>query len=645
MIDTLEPINVSQIAEIGPPIIIPIPESMSSATTVLADAEKQLIAHMTTPLVVETLGNPLEEIAKLVGLLRQLPNHPASLFAWFNLGRLQGQVGHHRAAIAAYDAVLEKKPDFGPAIVNKAVMLEACGEAAAAIDLLQDPSNQQLDVRLAFLNQRGRMLELAGRLQEAEASLLQSLMLDHTQADVIHHFTHLRAKQCRWPTLINLPALSAAEQQAHMGSLGTISHVDDPMLHYNISREWVERKYPHDIAAHLELAQKKLPSDSGRRLRVGFLSSDFRMHVVSIIAVEFFESLDHTQLETFAFDFSPADGTAFRQRVLDAFEHHIPIHADSDEIAARRIADAQLDVLVDLNGITSNARPGILRRKPAPIIMSWLGSLTTTGMKEVDYFVTDRYVFTEENRRAFSEKPVFLETGMHLNANDRVFAPTPTRSEYGLPENAFVYCAFNNNFKINPEVLSDWVEIVRAVPDSVLWLQADNEWSEANLRREVTALGLETGRLVFAKRVMPDQYLARYKLADLYLDTTPCNAGATAIDCLFAGLPILTAPGRSVPARTAAGIVTHAGVPELIAESREAYKRTAISWGRDRVSFDEIRQKVAWEQVSRSKLFDTKAKAQDFAAMLYRVVEGHSDKGSPSAPEKSKRKRLPKVSR
>ena len=351
-------------------------------------------------------------------------------------------------------------------------------------------------------------------------------------------------------------------------------------------------------------------------MRLGFLSSDLRWHAVSILAVEFFELLDKSVFETFAFDFSRPEQTAFQSRVLGAFEHVVPIHHLDDRQAAQVIADYQIDVLIDLNGLTSNARPVILMHKPAHLQITWLGSLTTTGIKEVDYFLCDDIVFDIAHQNFFIEKPLFLKTGIHLHDSQREVGVTKSRSEYGLPEDAFVFCCINSNYKITEVIFARWMKILDQVQNSVLWILADNDTAKATFKVRATMAGIDSSRVIIAQRLLPHDYLASLRAADLFLDTSPYNAGTTAIDCLFVGLPILTCPGRSVASRVAAGILEHAGFADLIASDWHAYEKMAVAYAANPSLLAVIKQRLNDPKKMTSALFDTNAKVKDFEAVI-----------------------------
>ena len=590
-------------------------------TTLGKDAHlNELIVCSNEPFILEKIGSIAGEIERYRKILTHHPNHPLSISLWWRLAMLQEKIGNPQAAECAYLAALEQKPNFIPALVNYALLLENLGRQTEAIRWLNEPPNQK-EWEREMLNQRGRIYEVAGKLQEAEIDFLRSLLIDPDQAGVVQHYTHLRAKQCRWPVLVDLPKLTARQQKKQMGVMGALAYVDDPQFHFDTATDFVRTKYQTQTKVYSHLATKwtKKP-----RVRLGFLSSDFRWHAVSILAVEFFELLDRSVFETFAFDFSKPEETAFRARVLEAFEHIVPIHNLTDREAAQVIADEEIDVLIDLNGLTGNARPVILMYKPAHLQISWLGSLTTSGIKEVDYFLCDDKVFIEASRPYFTEKPLFLKTGMHLHDSQREVGVTKPRAEYGLPEDAFVFCCFNSNYKITEAIFARWMRILEQTQNSVLWILADTDTSKATFKAKAAESGVDPNRILIAQRVLPDDYLASLRAADLFLDTSPYNAGTTAIDCLYVGLPILTCPGRSVASRVAAGALEHAGFADLIAGDWHAYEKMAVAYAVNPGLLATIKKRLNDPKKMTSALFDTGAKVKDFETAILSALARHA---------------------
>lgn len=490
--------------------------------------------------------------------------------AFYNMGRLLRLLGQLAQSVTAYESALQLKPDFYQAAVNLGLAHEVMGDTQKALDVW-NRALQPIEAQTLLLNHSGRVFENTRRYDQAEQLLKRSLMINPEQPDVIQHYLHIRQKICCWPILEPVAGASEQYMLENCGPLGILALTDDPAVQLSVISSWVERKIPRNLPRLSPLAGYRHD-----KIRIGYLSGDFCWHAVSILTAELFELHDRQRFEINAFDYSIDDGSAFRQRVLQAMDVHLPIHDLSDQQAAQLIRDREIDVLIDLTGLTSGARPAILAYKPAPIQISYLGFVGTLGMQEIDYILADRFVFPETLAQHFVEKPLYLPDVYQVNDTQRAIGETPSRASCGLPEDSFVYCSFNGSYKISPDVFSVWMRILSRVPKSVLWLVADNETAKAQLRYNAEKQGIDPDRLIFAEKVAPMEYLARYRVADLLLDTSPYNAGTTASDALWADLPVLTCPGNTFASRMAGSLLQAVGLTELIMPNWHAYEERAV---------------------------------------------------------------------
>lgn len=529
--------------------------------------------------------------------------------ALFNMGVLLRSAGQTEAAIVAYQSALTLRPDFYQAAVNLGLALEAQDKPEAAMAIWES-ALQPIEGQTLLLNHLGRSLESARLYAQAENKLARSLQLNPHQPDAIQHYFHLRQKQCEWPVIKPLPGLSEQELLDSFGPLGLLALSDDPGLQARAVQSWIARKLPTDLP-------RLSPIDGyqHKRLRLGYMSCDFRWHAVSILTAELFELHDREQFEIYGIDFSVDDGGSMRKRVLSAMDHHLPIQALNDEEAAQLIRAHEIDILIDLTGLTSGARYPILAYKPAPIQISYLGFVGSCGMPQMDYILVDRFVFPEELALFYLEKPLYLPEVYQSNDSQREIGTTPSREDCQLPADGFVYCSFNGSYKITPAVFAVWMRILKRVPNSVLWLVADNPWAQQNLSDQAYQHGINPNRLVFAERVAPAEYLARYRVADLLLDTSPYNAGTTASDALWAGLPVLTCPGRTFASRMAGSLLNAVGLHELIAADWLAYENKAVQLALQPEELANYRQRLASSAKS-SPLFDTLRFVRNLEATL-----------------------------
>lgn len=548
-------------------------------------------------------------------------------FAWFNLGVLLFAEGDMVGAEKAYQKALSIKPDLVHARFNLGMVCEKKGlldEAIAQWQQVQVDANpehpQQRPILITALNNQARVQEQRKQFADAMAALNRSLELDPNQPDVMHHWVFIKAKQCEWPVYDPPKGVSVEQLRENTSALALLSLSDDPQSQLDAAVRYVQRKIPENLP--------RLAPTQGyqghQKIRIAYCSSDFCLHPVSMLTVELIELHDREKFEVYGFCWSPNDGSALRQRVVKAFDHYIPIGHLDEEASAQLIRDHEIDILIDLQGQTAGARMRMLSLRPAPIQITYLGLPATTGMPCIDYVIADRFLIPEEYANFYSEKPLYLPDVYQSSDRKRLSAPVPKRKDCGLPARSFVFCSFNNNYKYTPEVFKVWMNVLHRVPGSVLWLLADNPWAQANLQREAKAHGIDPKRLVFAERVLPDQYLARYAIADLFLDTFPFNAGTTANDALWMGLPLLTLSGRTFASRMAGALLTAAGIPELITYDLQAYEELAVQLASDKKLLKSLRKKLAVAKEG-SPLFNsenfTRNLEQEYKGLVENLLE------------------------
>ncbi len=518
--------------------------------------------------------SPGQAVSAYRAWLSANPASPQRFAAWFNLGALLGGGGERVAAMIAYRQALALKPDLHQASVNLGLALEAEGRTDEALALWTDALHAD-PTRTALLNQRGRLLETRKHYAAAEQDLHASLLADPDQPDVIQHWTHLRQKACLWPLLGDgIPGMTQRDIVLRNGPLGALALTDCPVQQRGIGETWIGRKIPP--------APERLAPEHGYahdRIRIGYLSSDFCRHAMGFLIVELLERHDRAQFEVFGYCSTRDDGSELRRRIVTAFDHHVPIGHLSEEEVARRIRRDEIDILIDLNGLTAGARLGALRWKPAPVQTTYLGYVGSVPLPELDWMICDDIVVPPEEFASYIPRPLPIAGCYQANDGRRPSLPDITRASEGLPDNAVVFCCFNNFYKITPEMFAAWAAILRAVSNGVLWLTEDNPTGMANLRDAAASHGVSPARLLFASRCEPERYLARLGLADLFLDTFPYNAGTVASDALRMGLPIVTRAGRSFASRMATSLLTAVGATDCATTSLADYVNKAITLG------------------------------------------------------------------
>lgn len=517
-------------------------------------------------------------------------SHREALF--FNLASNLSLAGKETEAEAAYQSALQITPHFAEALINLGLSRERAGQTAESLALwkraAEAPENAgRPEMITTALNHTGRLLEIQREYESAEEALRRSLEVNPRQPDALHHWVHLRQKQCKWPAYGSLPRISEANLLLGTSALAMLAESDDPVRQLLAAHSTVLRKFSQPAP---DLTQGR--GYAHRRLRIGYLSSDLCTHAVGMLLPEIFANHDRSRFETFGFCCSPEDGSALRQRLIAGLEHFEKIGHLSDELVARRIRELEIDVLIDLNGLSSGTRIGVLNFRPAPVQATWLGFIGTTAHPHVDFVIADEFTVPGELEHFFTEKPLHLPHCFLPRDSSREVGSAPNRAQYNLPENAFVFASFNNIYKINPRMFGSWMRILQSTPGSVFWLLDDNRWATENLRAFAKNAGVDPDRLVFAGRVSPADHLARLRLADLFLDNHPYNAGSTATDVLAMGLPLLTLSGRTFVSRMGGSLLTTLGLPELIAHSHEDYEARAAALASQPEKLEPLRQRL-----------------------------------------------------
>ncbi len=522
------------------------------------------------------MGRPEEALAAYDAALRV---NPADAPTLNHRGNVLHSLGRQAEALKSYQAALAARPNFAHAhnnLGNALNEMNRLDEAVAAYGraLQADPGYAE-----AMLN-RGNTLRNLGRLEEALASYEQALALKPGLPYLYGNWLHARMQACDWRDL-----------DAHFSELAArVAGGQQPqnpftMLATNLSLEgqlqcaqtYASTRHP---AQNLPAPAK--PRSRHERIRIGYFSADFHEHATAWLMAELFELHDRERFELIAFSFGPDARGPMRTRLQKAFDQFHEVNGRSDREVALLAQELEVDIAVDLKGYTQNSRPGIFAFRPAPLQVSYLGYPGTMGVPWIDYIVADAVVLPARHHHGYTEKVASLPHSYQVNDSHREISPRAfTRTDAGLPPTGFVFCCFNNNYKITPELFDVWMRLLKQVEGSVLWLLEGNAVAARNLRAEAQARGIDPARLVFAGRMQLPEHLARHRLADLFLDTTWCNAHTTASDALWAGLPVLTCPQETFAGRVAASLVTAVGLPELAVASLADYEAKALALARD----------------------------------------------------------------
>jgi predicted O-linked N-acetylglucosamine transferase (SPINDLY family) len=415
-----------------------------------------------------------------------------------------------------------------------------------------------------------------------------------------------------------------ATQKNAISPFTMLSLADNAALQLRFSRKWAAEKYTstkHPLAAR--------PRVKLERLRVGYFSADFHNHATLYLMAGLLREHDKSQFEVYAYSYGRSKSGEWRERAESDVGHFV----DVSDLSAHAIADLArthgLDIAIDLKGYTTNTRSDLFQHRLASIQINFLGYPGSMGADFIDYIVADPIVIPDDQRSHHSERVIYLPHSYQPNDNTReIAATTTTRADFGLPEDGFVFCCFNNSYKISPCEFDIWMRLLGKVKGSVLWLLRANRWCEHNLRQEAVSRGIAPERLVFADKAVHAQHLARHKHADLFVDTFNYNAHTTASDALWAGLPVVTKVGQQFAARVSASLLTAIGLPELITETEDAYEALILALATDPIRLSEIKAKLS---VNRRvyPLFDTKRYTRYFEAGLHQAYDSYLAGQSP----------------
>jgi predicted O-linked N-acetylglucosamine transferase (SPINDLY family) len=512
------------------------------------------------------------------------------------------QLARYGDAIAAYDRALAVAPGDADSWNHRGICLAELKRREEAVHSF----GRALSIDPAYAdawNNRGNAFFELKRFEQAGSDYARALALAPDLPYADGFAVQCRLRSCEWSALAD--DLARIQRGIAAGK-----PIADPLGFLVMSRSSA-----HQLACARTWSAGMYPSSpeplwkgeryAHEKLRVAYLSGDYRPHPVAFLVAGVFEHHDRSRVETIGVSIGPEGESEIRSRIERGFDRFIEGRNRSDADIARTLRALEVDILVDLMGYTEGCRSGIAAHRIAPVQVNYLGFPGTMGAPYIDYIIADRIVIPESERGNYSEKVVYLPGAYQANdSRRRVSERSPTRAEAGLPARGFVFTCFNNNFKIAPDVFDVWMRLLKAVPDSVLWLLKDNESAAANLVREAQSRGVSADRLVFAPRVAPADHLARHRLADLFLDTLPYTAHTTASDALWTGLPLVTCTGTTFAGRVATSLLAAAGMPELATPALDEYEALALRLARDPAALEAAKKSLTANR-AHAPLFDT----------------------------------------
>lgn len=533
--------------------------------------------------------------------------NPAIYEAHHNLGLLFEREGRWSEALNCYRRALAIAPTRADAHTSLAGLLREGGQLDEAVHHYRQAIEHD-PLHAAAWYHLGETCKLAGKFDEATECYDRALALEPQDSRALGSLVHMRQNTCDWNGIEGLwerVHQAVAGGRASLSPFSALSMPTSTAEQLEIASAWATARFSLYSAGRAPLGFDFSARPRRERLRVGYLSWDFHQHATAYLMAELLDLHDRRRFEVIAYSYGPDDGSAIRKRIRNACERFVDITGESHLAAAQRIYRDEVDILVDLKGYTIGARTPIVALRPAPVQLNWLGYPGTMGMDCIDYIIADPFLIPPEMACFYREKVVRLPHCYQVNDRKReVSEHTPTRAACGLPDRGFVFACFNQTYKILPDVFALWMRLLNAVPDSTLWLLETNRWAVANLRQAAAAAGVAPERLVFAPRKPMPEHLARYRLADLAVDTFPYTSHTTASDALWAGCPLVTCAGETFASRVAGSILISAGLGELVTHSFGNYERVAIELARSPERLRSLRQRLAAARGA-CPLFDT----------------------------------------
>jgi protein O-GlcNAc transferase len=576
-----------------------VDEALASYDKALAINPKYADALNNRGNALRKLNRPEEALACYETALAINPKYTDALN---NRGSALQELRRYEEAFASYDKAIEINPTFVDAICNRALTLAQLKRHLEAIATYDKALSIRPDFVDALAN-RGLALEELKRYEEAISSYQKALAIKPDQDIALTGLADAVCSICDWSSAASLSSELKAHVTEHKSTVTPFTllcYSDDPSLQLQCAKNFIQDKIPvpppplWDGKAH-----------NRDRIRLVYVSNDFREHATAYLIAELLELHDRSRFEVLGISFGLDDSSKMRARLIGAFDLFFDVQMKSDREIARLVYEQRADIVIDLKGYTQDSRPGIFAHRPAPIQVNYLGYPGTMGAKFIDYVLADCTVLPLDQQPFFTENIVHLPECYQVNDSKRTISTQGlTRIDAGLPDHGFVFCCFNNNYKITALVFEVWMRLLLKVKGSVLWLLRDNVKAEQNLRRQASLRGVDPSRLVFANRLRLEDHLARHSLADLFLDTLPVNAHTTASDALWTGLPLLTCCGQTFAGRVATSLLNAIGASELITNSPEDYEAKALKLALDPILLQSLRKKLK-DNKTVYPLFDT----------------------------------------
>jgi predicted O-linked N-acetylglucosamine transferase (SPINDLY family) len=565
------------------------------------------------------LDKSLEVLKKAIALK---PNYAE---AYNNIGLSFYFSGENDLAINSFKEAIKIKLNFSEAYNNMGLAFFSKGDLEESIDSYKNAINFKSDFAEAY-NNMGDALSEKGELYLSIESFKQALKFKPCYDKATANKLYQQANICDWEEIEKDKNLICKIGISNEGisPFSLISLEDEPEIQRVRSENFIKSHFKQK-----PLKIRPRPILKPKRLRIGYFSSDFYNHATMYLMAKVFEMHNKNDFEIFAYSFGPVQNDKMRIRLKNTVDFFYDVKDIGDRDVALLAQKNKLDIAIDLKGYTKNSRSGIFAYGAAPIQISYLGYPGTTGASYIHYIIADQVIIPKQNQPFFSESIIYLPNSYQANDNSRKISDaTISRSEAGLPKQGFVFCSFNSNYKISSIEFNIWMSLLSKVDGSVLWLLKTNNWAEVNLKKEAEKKGIDSDRLIFAKKLPQDLHLSRHNLADIFLDTFNCNAHTTASDALWMGLPVVTKMGKGFPSRVAGSLLNAIGLPELVTQTVEDYEALALKLANDPSHLKSVKQKIIENRFS-EPLFDTELFTSHLESGFRQAYKNYFDGRSP----------------
>ena len=551
------------------------------------------------------LGFILNEIGKFkeaeLSYKKAITLKPEFVEAYYNLGVTLQALGRTDEAVESYKKAIMLKPKFVEAHNNLGVILKDLGKFDDAEASYKKAIEYKVDYAEALSN-LGEVQKLLGRIDDSLSNYKYAYQLKPDLDYLLGALIHLKMNFCIWddlPKNINMLTKKINNGEKASTPFALLSLIDDPSIHKKAAEIYSNDKFPRSNIF------PRIPQYHGHeKIRIGYFSADFWNHPTSYLTAELYENHDRKKFEIHAFSFGLDTNDKFNIRIKEGVDYFHDVRTMSDYDVVKLVRSLEIDIAIDLKGFTGMNRQGIFAMSTAPIQVSYLGYPGTMAVDYLDYLIADRTLILKEKEKDYSEKIVYMPNSYQPNVSKKsAFKSSLTRQDVGLPNRGFVFCCFNNQYKITPLTFAGWMRILKATDGSVLWLLVSNINAAKNLKKEAVKLGINEDRLIFANYIPNEEHLKRIQLADLFIDTLPYNAHTTASDALRMGLPVLTCIGDSFAGRVAASLLNAVRLPELITTSQDQYESSAIALAKNPEKMKIIKDKLI-NNLNKTTLYD-----------------------------------------